>query len=215
MRNGPLMAAGAALLLLLAACGPDFNREAGSTLGRDFGRATASNAAVQSGRVGAVQALDRRFRAEVPSTITFAFNSAAIDAEAARVLTEQANWIRQFPEVRFRVYGHTDLVGSNAYNRRLGLRRARAVVAFFASQGISPSRLEALVSYGETRPVIATQAPEMRNRRTVTEVSGFVGRRATLLDGKYASIVYRTYATSAIRQHPDNSVVQTQSQPGG
>ena len=52
----------------------------------------------------------------------------------------------QFPEVRFRVYGHTDAVGSSAYNKRLGLRRANAVVSYLSTQGIDRSRLEAVVS---------------------------------------------------------------------
>ena len=42
------------------------------------------------------------------------------------------------------------------------------------------------MSFGETRPVIATDGPEEANRRTVTEVSGFVKRHPNILDGKYA-----------------------------
>jgi outer membrane protein OmpA-like peptidoglycan-associated protein len=133
----------------------------------------------------------------VPNTITFPFNSAELTPEARAVLDRQANFIRQFPEVRFRVYGHTDLVGSGGYNRALGQRRAEAVVAYFASRGLSRSRLEALVSFGETRPVIATPGPEEANRRTVTEVSGFVKRHPNILDGKYAEVIYRSYIDSA------------------
>jgi peptidoglycan-associated lipoprotein len=39
--------------------------------------------------------------------------------------------------VRFRVFGHTDKVGSNGYNQKLGLRRAQAAVAYLSSLGIS------------------------------------------------------------------------------
>ena len=203
-------------LLALTACGPDFNRPVGSTaLQSDFGNATMNNALIQSGQKDYVLALGKRFRAEVPSTVTFAFNSATIDANAAAVLTEQANWIRQFPEVRFRVYGHTDLVGSNAYNKALGLRRANAVVSFFASRGISRSRLEALVSYGETQPLVNTGGPEMRNRRTVTDVSGFVTRHPQVLNGKYAAVIFREYITLAERPHPNNQIIVTQTNPGG
>ena len=79
-------------------------------------------------------------------------------------MSRQADWIRQFPEIRFKVYGHTDLVGSDAYNRNLGLRRAQAAVAYLVSQGVSRSRLEATVSLGETQPIVATQEMERRNR---------------------------------------------------
>lgn len=180
-----------------------------------FGNATMHNTMLQSGEASYTQLLGQRFASEVPTTITFAFNSAQIDPAAQAVLQRQANWIRQFPEVRFRVYGHTDLVGSNAYNKALGLRRAKAVVAFLATQGISPSRLEALVSYGETRPVIPVAQPEERNRRTVTEVSGFVGRHPTVMNGKYAQVIFREYVNSAIPPHPANTVIQTQTNPGG
>lgn len=183
-------------LLALAAC-------AGETVGSKvdeggFGNSTMNNFLVQSGQIDPVQMLGERFAREVPSTITFAFNSAQLSPEARAILDQQANFIRQFPEVRFRVYGHTDLVGSDAYNRRLGKRRAEAVVAYFATRGISRSRLEALVSYGETQPVIPTPGPEQQNRRTVTEVSGFVQRHPNILDGKYAAVIYREYITSAV-----------------
>lgn len=184
-------------LFALAAC-------EGKMIGSDvdeggFGNPTMNNYLVQTGQINPVQALGERFAREVPSTITFPFNSAQLTPEARAVLDRQANFIRQFPEVRFRVYGHTDLVGSNGYNRALGQRRAEAVVAYFASRGLSRSRLEALVSYGETRPVIATPGPEQANRRTVTEVSGFVSRHPNILDGKYAEVIYREYIDSARR----------------
>ena len=89
-------------------------------------------------------------------------------------------------------------MGSNRYNKSLGLRRANAVVSYLASQGISRSRLEAVASFGETQLVIMSQGPERQNRRTVTEVSGFVKRHPTVLDGKYAQIIYRDYIASAV-----------------
>lgn len=152
----PLLTATA--LLALAACAPD--REIGSEVNMgDFGNATMNNVLVHSGQRDYVMALAGRFSQEVPDTINFAFDSAALDGEAQRVLAQQATWIKQFPEVRFRVYGHTDLVGSAAYNQALGLRRARAAVDFLVRQGISRSRLEAVASFGKTRPLVPTNAP--------------------------------------------------------
>jgi outer membrane protein OmpA-like peptidoglycan-associated protein len=210
MRARQLLAGAA--ILALAAC---TEREAGSEVDMGtFGNANMNNTLVHTGQRDYVVALQDRFSKEVPDTITFAFNSATLDAEAIRVLRNQANWIRQFPELRFRVYGHTDLVGSNAYNYALGRRRAQAVVAYFASQGISRSRLEALVSFGETRPVVQTQNEERQNRRTVTEVSGFVQRHPTLLNGKYAEVIFREYLVLAERVHPQNVVQETQTNPG-
>ena len=65
------------------------------------------------------------------------------------------------------------------------------------SRGINRSRLEAVVSFGETQPVVNTQDRERRNRRAITEVTGFVQTHPNVLDGKYAQIVYRDYVASA------------------
>ena len=191
-------------LIALSACTNSFDEAVGSRIDSgQFGNATMNNHLVQTGQRSFMVALGERFAAEVPSTITFAFNSAALSDEAQTTLRQQASWIRQFPEIRFRVYGHTDLVGSSAYNKALGLRRAQAAVAYLSSQGISTARLEAVVSYGKTRPVIQTPGPEQRNRRTVTEVSGFANGKPATLNGKYAAIIFRDYITEAQWRHPD------------
>ncbi len=195
-----------AAFLALSACSdanqtfPSFFQEAGAVVDAQssFGSATINNTGIQNGSKSYTINLATRFANEVPSTVNFAFNSAQLDENSRIVLRQQAEWIRQFPEVRFRVFGHTDAVGSNAYNKRLGLRRARAVVSYLSSQGISRSRLEAVVSFGETQPLIATQNRERQNRRTVTEVSGFVDAHPNVLDGKYAAVVYREYIASAV-----------------
>lgn len=192
---------------LIAGCTPSdptfssFFSEAGATVDSgSFGNASMNNMLVQSGQQDYTVNLARRFASEVNSTVNFAFNSTVLDANARATLMRQADWIRQFPEVRFRVYGHTDLVGSNAYNQRLGLRRAQAVVGFLSAQGISRSRLEAVASFGETRPIVVSQSPERRNRRTITEVSGFVANSRAVLNGKYAEVIFREYVDSATQR---------------
>jgi len=201
-RTRSLLAA-SSILALLAGCGDQslLGREVGTNPNMaPLGAAVENNAAIQSGEKQYIVSLAERFNREVPDTVNFAFNSALLDGEAQAILDRQATWINQFPEVRFRVYGHTDLVGSTAYNKSLGMRRAQAVVAYLASRGVSRSRLEAVVSYGETRPIIDTQDQERRNRRTVTEVTGFVEDAPLILDGKYAAVVRREYVESATWQ---------------
>ena len=208
---------GASLFVFAACEDAAFNSEIGANLDEGgFGNPTMNNALVMSGQRDYSINLANRFAAEVPSTINFAFNSSQIDGEAAAALARQANWIKQFPELRFSVYGHTDLVGSNGYNKSLGLRRAQAAVNYLVAQGISRSRLQALVSYGETQPLVVTQDQERRNRRTVTEVSGFVQNHPGVLNGKYAAIIFREYVESATR--PNTPVIQSGAQlaaPGG
>jgi peptidoglycan-associated lipoprotein len=184
------------LALTLAGCEDvfDVTRPLGSHLDEgNFGNPTMTNIMLHNGELTYAEVLGDRFAEQVETTITFAFNSAVLDEQARAILREQAAFIRHFPEVRFTVYGHTDLVGSQAYNQSLGLRRARAAVNYIVSQGVDRSRLQALVSRGELEPVVATEMEERRNRRTVTEVTGFVQSHPLVLDGEYARIVYRAY----------------------
>jgi peptidoglycan-associated lipoprotein len=204
----------ATALLTLAACGEAGRSELGSGVDKGtFGNATMNNTLIQTGQINYTVALAQRFAAEVPDTINFEFNSAVLSNEAQAILRKQANFIKQFPEVRFKVFGHTDLVGSAAFNQGLGLRRAQAAVAYLTAQGISRSRLEAVVSFGKTQPIIQTDQPEVRNRRTVTEVSGFVESHPLVLNGKYAAIIWRDYVGSAVR--PAETISGTQSEVAG
>ena len=64
------------------------------------------------------------------------------------------------------IAGHTDAVGTQAYNQKLGMERARAVQAWFESQGLAPERMK-VSSKGETEPIAenATQKGRADNRR--------------------------------------------------
>lgn len=202
-------------LAALAACSEtgSMQDEVGAGLDPSFGRANAANTIAMSSPRDAIISLTRKFAAEVPNTVNFAFNSAVLDGQAQTALRQQAAWIARYPDVRFRVYGYTDLVGSNAYNQALGLKRAQAVVAFLSSQGISRARLEAVVSYGKTQPLVYVPGPNERNRRAVTEVSGFMKTGSgSLMNGKYAKVIFDEYVKSAT---PDaGNTVQSQTSVG-
>lgn len=207
---------GLGLAALSACTGTRFNSVAGSGLDdAAFGGPTMQNMLVMTGSAPALGHLGARFAAEVPTTINFAFNSAQLDASARAVLDRQASFMRAFPEARFSVYGHTDKVGSSGYNDRLGRARARAAVAYLAARGVATSRLEALVSFGEARPLVPTQSPERANRRTVTEVAGFVSDHPLVLDGKYAQIVYRRYVGGAAGPASAANVATAAAAPAG
>lgn len=195
-------------VLALSACDPARTHgEAGAHIDTGaFGNATMQNLLVQSGQTPYVIDLAHKFADEVPTTVHFAFDSARLDGAAQATLRRQAQWMRQFPEARFRVFGHTDAVGTAAYNQRLGQRRANAVVGYLVSQGVSRSRLEGVVSLGESQPLIVTEGREPRNRRTVTEVSGFVERHPTVMSGNYAAIIHREYVASAVPPHQGTEI---------
>ena len=188
----------AGLALLLAGCEPGatayLDRPAGAPPA-EFGLAVRSNEIVNRGGSPLV-ALQVRFANEVPPVVTFPFDSAALDPVARYALDLQASWMRQFPEMGFRVYGHADEVGPSPYNDALGRRRAEAVVSYLASKGVSRGRLEALVSHGERFPLVPGAGRERLNRRVVTQVSDFISRHPTVLDGQYAEVVRREYVAA-------------------
>ena len=210
-----------AAVLALAACDPaqypSIDRQAGLTVGAGFGEATAQNMAANKNMRTAVAHMNTRFAAAVPTTITFDFDKSFLTASAKGTLNRQADFMRQFPELGFSVYGYADAPGTNEYNKSLGLRRANAALDYLVSQGVSRNRLKALVSYGETRPAVPDAGRERANRRVVTSVSGVGGAGAggDVLNGKYAEVIFREYVESA-EEKPrvvDDRLVLVQ--PGG
>jgi len=104
------------------------------------------------------------------STVHFDFDRDFLDATAKIKLKRQAAFIMQYPGVRFAVTGHTDKVGNTAYNEALGMRRARRVVSYLVALGVDQGQLQAMVSFGEDRPVVDVDDRERRNRRVTTTV---------------------------------------------
>jgi outer membrane protein OmpA-like peptidoglycan-associated protein len=98
--------------------------------------------------------------------VAFDFDKAAVRADARPVLDEAVSVLAARPTVRVAVEGHTDGVGSDAYNQRLSERRARAVLDYLVRAGVASDRLEAQ-GFGKSRPVAdnATADGRARNRR--------------------------------------------------
>jgi outer membrane protein OmpA-like peptidoglycan-associated protein len=189
------------------------NRQVGYEVERsDLGYDVRNNSQVQIAALRgdhALLSLSKDFRRSVVDMVNFAFASSQLDAAARQILDQQAVWILAHPLVRLRIYGHTDLVGGYEYNLRLGQRRADAVAAYLVSRGVGANRLEAVVSLGKTRPLVPVDAPEVRNRRTVTEVVGYVPQSASFdFDGKRAHQVYQDYVSGDTSEPPSSETPQ-------
>lgn len=76
------------------------------------------------------------------NTIHFDFDRSNIDDQAARLLSENIDELKEAPDYRIRVDAYTDHVGGDQYNLRLSQRRANSVVTFYEENGISEDRIE-------------------------------------------------------------------------
>lgn len=96
----------------------------------------------------------------------FAFDSARLTPEGEAALDDAVRVMNEHPSISVSIEGHTDSVGSDAYNMSLGQRRADSVESHLVSQGISASRLST-TSYGESKPAASNDTAEGRaeNRR--------------------------------------------------
>lgn len=153
-----------------------------------------------------VEGLAAAFADAVDAEILFAFDSAALDAAARATLDAQAAWLLENPRAAVRVYGHTDLAGSEPYNDALGLRRARAAARRLQAAGVAPNRIQSVASLGESEPVVLTPAPEQRNRRSLTAVVGLADagggpmRVSRLFSGERAQRAMRRYRADKVEK---------------
>ncbi|MFA5938799.1 MAG: OmpA family protein [Sinimarinibacterium sp.] len=105
--------------------------------------------------------------------VTFQFNSSELTENGKSVLEPAIRFLTSQPTVRADVAGHTDSVGSDAYNKKLSLRRADSVRAHLISRGVSPGQLTS-VGFGESQPIDsnATDGGRARNRRVELQIRG-------------------------------------------
>lgn len=105
-------------------------------------------------------------RLQAPENITFDTNRADVKPQFQGVLDQLAYSISQYPDTIVRVEGHTDSVGSAAYNQTLSENRAHGVRSYLIQRGVAANRVDA-VGYGMTRPIASNATPEGRaqNRR--------------------------------------------------
>src|SRR5699024_1469279 len=72
--------------------------------------------------------------------VTFEFDSAKLTAQAETRLNNVVAALNASPDVKFRIEGHTDAVGTDAYNQDLSERRAQSVKDYLVDSGIGLSR---------------------------------------------------------------------------
>lgn len=104
--------------------------------------------------------------------VKFDFNKSDVKAGSQADIKSLADFMKQYPQTTTTVEGHTDAIGSDAYNRGLSERRANAVRDVLVQQhGIDSGRVSS-VGYGESQPVAdnASESGRAINRRVEAEV---------------------------------------------
>jgi OOP family OmpA-OmpF porin len=117
--------------------------------------------------------------AAVSSKVTYAadaffdFDKSVIKPEGKAKLDDLADKVKAINLEVIIAVGHTDSVGSDAYNQKLSLRRSQAVKAYLVSKGIDKTRIYT-EGKGEKQPVADNKTKEGRakNRRVEIEVVG-------------------------------------------
>lgn len=103
----------------------------------------------------------------ITQKIHFEFDRATIRPISYPILDDVASLLARNPQIaHVRIEGHTDWIGSDAYNQNLSQRRADSVRNYLIQKGIAPDRLIA-VGFGETRPIADnnTVLGRAKNRR--------------------------------------------------
>lgn len=102
----------------------------------------AMEQATQGTGVEVSRTSDNQLKLNIPNDISFDTGSSAIKPELRNVLTQFAQSLKDAPDTRLRVIGHTDNTGGDAVNMPLSRDRANTVRNFLVDRGISSGRIE-------------------------------------------------------------------------
>ncbi|MBR1945373.1 MAG: OmpA family protein [Alphaproteobacteria bacterium] len=103
--------------------------------------------------------------------VLFSTGKADLTPEGKKVLDKQIAWLKKNPQKKIIIQGYTDPRGTEAYNMKLGEKRAEAVKKYITNAGINPDRVS-VVSLGETELATTQNTPKgwAEDRRTVTVI---------------------------------------------
>lgn len=124
----------------------------------------AANEAID--HLGQTSTIEDLLRALNLQIINFAVDSAEIPAENKAILDKAVKRIKELPEAKLLITGHTDNQGTHEYNQALSERRAKAVHDYLVAQGVDDAKLELKgASYDNPVATNATEQGRFANRR--------------------------------------------------
>ena len=105
--------------------------------------------------------------------VLFDFDKSILKNEGKNKLDDLATKVKAINLEVVIAIGHTDSIGSDAYNQKLSVRRSESVKAYLVSRGVEPNRIYT-EGKGEKQPVASNKTSDGRqkNRRVEIEVIG-------------------------------------------
>ena len=139
---------------------------AGALIGQDLDRQAAELRGSLSNPNITVTNYGDYLVVNMPQDVLFATDSANLRPDLQRDVQAVANSLVKYPNSTIHVIGHTDSVGSDAYNMDLSQRRAASVANILNYSGVPTSRIQT-IGKGKTQPIAsnATEAGRAQNRR--------------------------------------------------
>ncbi len=105
-----------------------------------------------------------------PSGILFPFDSDALQPNGRQNLADLAQSLNKYPKTEVLIVGHTDSVGTAAYNQELSEERAASAEAYLASLGIARDRVST-EGRGESEPIASNETATGRQQNRRVEVA--------------------------------------------
>ncbi len=133
---------------------------------RQSGQTANSSAQSTGGAFGAGSAASAA--AVLDEVVYFEFDQSALSSATRQLLSKHAAVLAKSTAV-VRLVGHADELGTREYNMALGERRAKAVMNYLSSLGVSRSKMET-VSYGEEKPVALGSSDSARSKNRRVEI---------------------------------------------
>lgn len=158
--------------LIGAGLGAAIGGVAGNQIGAYMDRQEqALRSAVATSEAASIQRSQNVLTATFKASTFFDFDSSILKPGAYTELDRVAKVLRDFPQTRIRVEGHTDAKGSDEYNMQLSQRRAQTVTAALVQRGVDPMRMES-IGFGESQPVSSNDADNRRVNIVIIPVQG-------------------------------------------
>jgi len=106
----------------------------------------------------------------MPNNITFGFDRSDLQPQFKPVLDNVAATLREYNQTVVEVAGHTDSVGTDAYNQTLSVQRSTTVANYLMAKGLMRERF-IVTGAGESRPVASNDTEEGRARNRRVEIT--------------------------------------------